>query len=278
MKNQKVKNTIEDKIADTLFIPLLMRANESDRKNPIIKDPIAKELVNTIDYDFGKYTKAARSSVGCAIRGNYFDKIAKEFIRKNPDGIVVNVGCGLDARYQRLSRDTHINSPFYEMDIPEVMHFRTKLIASSTNDIYISGSILETEWMDTLKEKHPKAKFLFIIEGVLMYFDKAQVREALINISDRFKGSEIACDMLSPWMVKNSHRHDTIKKADANFAMGIENANEFEEWHNNLKLIESKHYSDFKESKRMGLLMHTFMTLVPKFRKAGYLLHYRIDI
>ena len=48
----KIKPEIKDDIAETLFIPLLSRAHESHRKDAILKDPMACELVEKIDYDF----------------------------------------------------------------------------------------------------------------------------------------------------------------------------------------------------------------------------------
>ena len=50
----KIKPEIKDDIAETLFIPLLSRAHESHRKDAILKDPMACELVEKIDYDFAK--------------------------------------------------------------------------------------------------------------------------------------------------------------------------------------------------------------------------------
>jgi O-methyltransferase involved in polyketide biosynthesis len=53
-KVDKVKPTITDGIAETLFITLYTKAEETTRKDPIIVDKIACELVDKIDYDFEK--------------------------------------------------------------------------------------------------------------------------------------------------------------------------------------------------------------------------------
>ena len=57
----KIKPEIKDDIAETLFIPLLSRAHESHRKDAILKDPMACELVEKIDYDFAKFGKITMS-------------------------------------------------------------------------------------------------------------------------------------------------------------------------------------------------------------------------
>ena len=45
---------------------------------------------------------AKLSEVGCVIRGWYFDHAIRRFIDTHTRPVVVNVGCGLDTRYQRV--------------------------------------------------------------------------------------------------------------------------------------------------------------------------------
>lgn len=40
--------------------------------------------------------------------------------------MVVNIGCGLDTRYQRIKEKK--NAVFYELDLPEVMALRERLL------------------------------------------------------------------------------------------------------------------------------------------------------
>ena len=72
----KIKPEIKDDIAETLFNPLLSRAHESHRKDAILKDPMACELVEKIDYDFAKFGKITMSTTGTTIRLRHFDRLA----------------------------------------------------------------------------------------------------------------------------------------------------------------------------------------------------------
>ncbi|MCG8410112.1 MAG: class I SAM-dependent methyltransferase [Bacteroidales bacterium] len=277
METLKINNHVENNIADTLYITLFMRARESKRKNNTFNDPTACYLVSRLDYDFTKYSNAPKSSIGCIIRANYFDKITVDFIKKNKNPIIINLGCGLDSRFQRVNKFVNGKAIFYEIDLPEVIALRKQLIPESKNDIYISGSIFETDWMDNLKSKHPEGQFLFAIEGVIMYFEKTKIKQAFINIAERFSNSEIACDIISSWLVKNSHRHDTIKNAKAQFVMSCDNESEFEKWHPNISVINSKRYADFKEMKRIGFLKFTIMKAIPAFRNSSKLVRLSIN-
>ena len=158
-----------DEIAETLLIPLYMRSVETNKKNPIINDVEAVNLVNKIDYDFSKYKNGKRSSIGVALRARYFDDKVQEFISKNDKPVVVNVGCGLDTRYNRISEKR--NAVFYELDIPEVIKIRKELIPLRHNQFHIENSMFDIEWMIDMEQKHHDSQIIFIIEGVFMYFD-----------------------------------------------------------------------------------------------------------
>src|SRR5690625_3185233 len=98
----KIKLNITNNIADTLFITLYAKAVETEKKNPLITDRKACELVEKFNYDFSKYKKGKASSVGVAIRASHFDEMIKQFIDRHENPLVVLIGCGLDTRKQRV--------------------------------------------------------------------------------------------------------------------------------------------------------------------------------
>ena len=76
----KQKHEFENIVAETLLIPLYMRAKENRRKNPILCDKLAEQLVENIEYDYSRFDGAKLSEVGCVIRGWYFDHAIRRFI------------------------------------------------------------------------------------------------------------------------------------------------------------------------------------------------------
>jgi methyltransferase (TIGR00027 family) len=275
MKNEKTKNNLKDAIGETLYIPLLMRCLETKRDDAIISDPMACELVEKIEYDFSKFSKAIKSLTGVAIRVRHFDDMVKAYIEKTKNPVVVIIGCGLDTRFHRIG-NMDKKAKFYELDIPEVIELREMLIPSSLNDIYIPDSMLETQWMDHLKEKHPDTSFAFIVEGVFMYFDEENIKKVFINLANRFPKSEIHFDVVNKWLSRNSHIHDTVKFTNATFKYGIDNDKEIENWASNLKYESTKLYGDFEEWKRVGI-QRWMMKLIPRFKYSGRMLKYQIE-
>jgi O-methyltransferase involved in polyketide biosynthesis len=273
MANKLATTGLDDQVAQTLFIPLYMKSLQSQKSNAFFSDPIACELIQGLDYDFSVFDNAIKSSVGCAIRSRYFDTKVAQCVAQHPDCVVVNLGCGLDTRYQRVLNLHKTQAQFYHLDLPEVIELREKLVPSPEQDIAIQGSLFDTEWMDTLKIRHPGTKFVFVAEGVLMYFEKPQVKQVLLALAERFADSEILFDATSEWMRAHSHHHDTIKYTGTRFELGMDDPKEIEQWTEKLKVLSTCYYSDFKEWKRAGILNYLVMKLIPKIRHANYLVH-----
>ncbi|CAH0533685.1 hypothetical protein VST7929_01558 [Vibrio stylophorae] len=269
--------TLQDEVAKTLLIPLYMKAKESRRTNAFFDDPTACEVVEKVPYDLSIYENAIRSQVGCALRANYFDQLAIDFIQQNPLGVLVNLGCGLDARYQRISKQIELPDTLflYDLDLPEVMAFRAELIPSSTQNPSLSGSLFDKEWIDTLFHRHGDVPVLFIIEGVFMYFDKTEVANAIRQMTLPFSQSDIAFDSSSSFMCKHSSRHDTVKHTNARFKFALDDPKEVESWQPNLKLVSMKRYNEFSQWRLTGRLNCWMMALIPALKNASRLLHYR---
>ena len=87
----------------------------------------------------------------------------------------------MDTRFQRIGNPKAV---FYDLDLPEVMALRRELIPEQPGNVYIAASLLETDWMDELCQKHPDAEFIFIVEGVLMYFYEKQVKSFLHHVAN----------------------------------------------------------------------------------------------
>lgn len=248
----KIQFTIQDRLADTLLLTLHARAKESLHPRPLIYDEYAIKLVEQIDYDFSIFDNTSTTSVGVAIRSVHFDNITREFIESRQRPIVVVVGCGLDTRKQRLGPMSD-KAIFKQLDLPDVIAFREKLLPAETNEYYLAGNLLEAEWMDALVEKYPDGDFLFIIEGVLMYLSESDNRQFFQQVAERFKGAEMHFDMFNRWMSQNTALHEGVNRTLALFKFGINNPKQIENWHDDLEYEQSWLLSDFPDWYRMGL-------------------------
>ncbi len=232
---KKLIPSINDNVADTLFITVYMRALDAQQRRPVLGDSKSLELMNRIDYPFEKYSGIkTMSRLGTCVRLKYIDNEAEKFISTHKNTIIVNIGCGLDDRYSRIKNASE--AIFYELDLPESIQLRQQLIPTRENQYLIAGSAFETDWLDKLKEKHPGSNFIFIAEGVFMYFPEEKVRNLLIAIANCFPESTVIFDGLSEYLSRHSDKHDTLRKSKAFFAWGFDNNKIFGKWHADLRL------------------------------------------
>ncbi len=275
MNNKLTMVELADSVAQTLYIPLYMKAQQSRIEKPFFNDELACQLVEQCGYDLSVFNQSLRSSVGCALRAKYFDEQAITFANSRTHPIIVNLGCGLDARYQRIASKIPDSVQFYNLDLPEVMALRERVLPSSAQERPIASSLFHEQWMNQLKIEHPQGDFLFIAEGVLMYFKLDKVKQALTAFAEQFKGCDILFDGTSSWMQKHSDQHDSVQHTGATFQLALDEPKEIEGWAPNLTVLTTKFYTDFEEWKRAGLMNYWLMKRIPRLRKASYLVHLR---
>ncbi len=275
-------------IAGTSFITLYCHALETLSDNPILVDPksvqIATELNKTLSHtDRPLYkmlvsgTLDRRLVVHIALRAKKYDDYAREFLRRFPGGVVVNIGCGLDSRFLRIDNGQMI---FYDLDLPEVIALKRTFFEETGRYHLIASSVLDYGWMLTvLKHKGP---FLFLAEGVFMYLDGAEVRSLVLKLQERFQGSELVCEVVhSRWLappLKNllefKLRREMHIGKDALFRSGIRNGREMEQWHSGLQFLEEWSYFDAEETK-LGLLK--VLKHIEFIRKTQWTVYYRLN-
>lgn len=211
-------------VPETLLVPLYARAVETQRENGIIHDPAAVEMVSRIDYDFGKFDTALASILGIAVRTEILDELTTAYLEKHPKAVIVNLGAGLDARFERLDNG-HLR--WIDLDLPEALELRRHFFQDDARRRMIASSALDFGWMDALS---PQDDLFFIAEGLLMYFDEADVKRLLIELAGRFPRAEMLVEVIGVTQAKRTDRSDAISKTSASFKWGIRRAQEMATW------------------------------------------------
>ena len=81
---------------------LYARAKETKKQNAKIKDEIAVELVEKLDYDFSIADKDNAMNYGVIARTIVLDRMVEQYLKKHENTVVVNIACGLDTRCYRM--------------------------------------------------------------------------------------------------------------------------------------------------------------------------------
>lgn len=226
-------------VQETMLQTLYARAAYSKKSNAKFRDDKAVEIVSRMDYDFSLAKKDAMMSKGVIARTILLDRMVGDFIRENPKGTVVNIACGMDTRVYRLKTPPSVR--WYNIDLPETIEVRRRFLAENGNISTIAKSAMDESWAEIIEE--PKGRTLIILEGLVMYLSKEDVKQILSIISGRFGQAEVIMETMSPWVV-NHMKEKSIEATKAKFTWGIRSGKELEDilpeytWIRDVSLVE----------------------------------------
>jgi O-methyltransferase involved in polyketide biosynthesis len=183
----------------TLFFPLLARARETQARRPLLRDPKAVELVRAIDFDADTYRSAMRSMV--VIRTMILDEWVRQFLAAHPGGTVVELGTGLNTRFERTDNGS---VHWVDLDLPDTIELRRRFFADTDRRQTLAASLLDEDWLPAVEEL-PRPYF-FVSDGVLVYLREEEVTGALARIAARFPGSRLAFDTYPQAAFKWEHQ------------------------------------------------------------------------
>jgi O-methyltransferase involved in polyketide biosynthesis len=234
-------------VSETLLMTLYIRAMESQRPDALIKDEKAVALVTNMSYDFDRIRQVKMDDddkVGVILRNLEFDHYARSFLARHPDAAVVHIGCGLDSRFERVD-DGKVE--WYDLDLPEVIEQRRKFIGDEGERYHLlAGSAFDSAWLDKVSA-HRQRPFLFLAEGVLMYFEEAQVKSLVLMLRDQFPGAELVFDAFSPFLVRANNLRMAISKFGVRYRWGLGRGQELESWGDGIRLLDEWGYFDRPE-------------------------------
>lgn len=233
-------------VPETMLQTLYARAAYSKQRNAKFQDDKAVEIVSLMDYDFSIAGKDAMMSKGVIARTILLDRMVSEFIKKNPEGIVLNIACGMDTRVYRLENNPTIGKivkgvRWYNLDLPETIALRRRFLEEDGHISMIAKSAMDETWGKEIEET--TGKVLIIIEGLVMYLTEQDVKQILSIISRRFDSAEIIMETMNPWVVGHM-KEKSIEATKAKFTWGIKTGKELERmapeftWIQDVSLVE----------------------------------------
>jgi len=218
-------------VQETLFIPLAARARETQRKHPVLRDPRAVQLVRSIDYDTAKYDQSAGGLV-TVLRTAIIDFWVRSFLAAHPAATVVELGTGLNTRFERVDNgQVH----WFDLDLPDTIELRRNFFADTGRRRMIAASALDQAWLPAVAAS--RGPYFFVADGVLVYLPEDQVMAMLARIAERFPGSLIALDTYPKRTFDQQHRLAARKGIDARWAWSCDDPRSLERF--GLEVMES---------------------------------------
>lgn len=257
---------------ETLLIPLYCKFLEVQRQDGLLKDDKVVEIVQQLNCDFNKFASSNTwsSQVGVAVRTKILDQATRAFLSGNPYAVVVNLGAGLCTRFWRVDNGS---VRWFELDLPEVKQVWSQVFTETDRHRYLTYSILDFDWIDELRPLRD-SPFLFIAEGLFMYFEPQAVKRVIAEVQLYFPQSEMLIDAISPLIAKRTKQHPQVSKTDAVFKWGINTGQELETWNQNIHFIQEWYYLDQHGDRWRWM---KWMRYIPPLRKAFKIMHIRFN-
>jgi O-methyltransferase involved in polyketide biosynthesis len=198
-------------VQQTLFVTLTARAAETRRRRPALRDPKAVEIVESVQIDpayaanWGGFTMVTRTLI--------FDGWVREFLREHPAGTVVELGTGLNTRFERLDNGA---CHWIDLDLPDTIAVRRRFFADAGRRRMVAASVLDAGWHDAVAAF--PGPYFFVCEGVLIYLDEGSVKDALRQTARRFPSCHVAFDTCGQRLLERQHQVATKRNMAARWA------------------------------------------------------------
>jgi methyltransferase (TIGR00027 family) len=276
-------------VESTALLTLYARAMESLSPDPILVDKAAEHLVDQIDELIAdregpllrmlfKREVDPRLPIHIALRAGKYDQYAKDFLTRNPYSVIVNLGCGMDTRFQRIDNGRLI---FFDLDLPDMIRFKHSFLAETEVYHMIASSVFDERWMDQVASTGSQP-VLFLAEGLFMYLDPEKVRRLVLAMQSRFPGSELVCEVVSQRWVsgiwkkiasgKMQRQLKLGKGTEYNF--GLTAPDEMESWQSGIEFIDRWSYF---ESNHPKLGWMRIFSNIRMMNEVQYTVHYRLS-
>jgi O-methyltransferase involved in polyketide biosynthesis len=256
---------------ETLLITLYAKAFDNRSKHPILHDTKADEIASQIEYDFAKLVGFDHGNL-TVLRAKQLDEWLQAFLKANPQGVVLHLGCGLDTRITRINPSPDVS--WFDVDYPEVIALRQLFYANRDGYTMIGSSVTDSGWLATIPKSRP---IMILAEGVLEYLTEEEVQMLFTRLTDAFPHGQLAFDVMNSFavqVVKAKH----LKTTGAEHKWAVDTPDAVEQLNPKLKRIADQPL--FSSPYRRELpwqfrILCSVLALVPQVKMMLRLLHYQ---
>jgi len=212
-------------ISDTARWSAVFRARETERRNPLFRDPFARRLAGERGEQIAKATPFHEKNTWSWVTRTYlFDRIISQQIAHGAD-MVVNLAAGLDARPYRMSLPAALK--WVEVDLPGILDYKESMLAGekpvcSLERMRADLSDAETRRVLFSRLNSEARNALVVTEGLLIYLPPAEAAAFAKDLRSFPAFRRWAFDIVSPPLLKmlqkNTHQQFGSEVSPLQFA------------------------------------------------------------
>ena len=199
------------------------------------------EILRQLEIDPRRFNLNPREVRAVVLRSQWFGQTVRRFLEGHPDGLCINLGCGLDASFEELEAIGGGRFTWVDVDVPEVIAIRRQFFAETPSRRIVAGDITDPHLFATLPWDAGRPAIV-VAEGVLYFLQRAQVESlfrAQAEAADARRANvEIAFDYASPfgaWIVTRRPAH---RQLGTIFSWTVHNPSEVRSVDPRLEVVE----------------------------------------
>lgn len=222
-------------VESTLFVPMLGRIYASEYFPSILHDKTALTLKSQLPAKvLTNHTQTQYTYLASAVRSANIDRHIQEFLSCHPDGVIVQLGCGLETTF---NRNDNGQTRWYGVDLPEVIKYRKTLLSESHREKLLETNAFSKQWLRRVRDEVGDVPLLITASGLFYYFEQKQVL-GLLRMLGTYGVIEVVFDtvnqrglrlMRRKWMKQVGHADaqmyfcvDSVKELASNLANNVQ--------------------------------------------------------
>ena len=162
----------------------------------------------------------------------HIDDKTRAYIAEHPKASVIGLGAGLDTAYYRVDNGS---IHWYDLDLPAVINLRRRLIPKAARSACIAKSLLDLSWLDDITET--KNGVFMIVAGVLIFFQKSDIKSFFSSLADGLPGAEIVFNTQSRLAkLRSNWGLQRLRMTATKWA--LKDARTITKWDNRIKILD----------------------------------------
>ncbi|MFC4107138.1 class I SAM-dependent methyltransferase [Micromonospora zhanjiangensis] len=262
-------------VQKTLSPVLKAKALDNRLPAPILGDAYAEQTMRRLDpgYDRGRFG-ASQVGLAAVVRAKALDDWVRGFLADHREAVVLNLGCGLDARVYRIDPPTTVD--WYDLDHPPVIELRRQFLPPRGHCTLIGSDVTDLTWLESVPRGRP---VLVIAEGLVPYLTAADARLLLTSVVDAFPTGQLLFDTVSVSACRASKWDPLGRRYNAQFHCGFDDPAALADWHPRLEYVDEAPMNDspvlMAKAPAGVRRLYRLMNLLPGFRRSSRILRFR---
>jgi O-methyltransferase involved in polyketide biosynthesis len=202
-------------VSETLLVPLVGRARAHEWHDTF-RDPRAAEIVQKLGDRLPRDLGSRRTMISSVIRAARIDDVARGYLARHPDALLLNLGAGYCTRFFRL--DTG-RLRCVDVDLPPVIEGKRQLLSETDRYRLVGRSLTDPAWLDEVGWT-PGTPVFIAAEGVLHYLPKPDVMTFFARVRERFGAVDLVFDHYSRLVISLTGMHPRVSTGRARLVWG----------------------------------------------------------